>query len=76
MKVAILRKVMVCANDRLEHDVVYSRMAEGWMLENKRDGLVSTHTTFAQAIAAMELAARFNSSGYSWTITDNPYWGD
>jgi hypothetical protein len=71
-----LRKQMIVVNDNLKHDICFSRMADGWMLENERDGLVSIHNTFAQAIIALEKAVGLNGSGYDWEVKLNPYGGD
>jgi hypothetical protein len=69
-----MRKLMICANDHRNHDVCFTRMGNGWMLENERDGLVSIHETLPQALEAMFKATL--STGLTWSVKDNPYGGD
>lgn len=66
--------VMFHANNRSQHTICYSRMANGWMLENPRDGLVSIHPTFKEASEKLEAVSFSNPE--SWTISVNPYAGD
>lgn len=67
-------RVMFHANNRSQHTICYSRMAEGWMLENPDKGLISIHPTFAEASAKLEAISFSNPE--SWTISVNPYMGD
>lgn len=76
MKALKLRNLMIEAGDPLRHDVCFSRMGQGWILENERDGLVSIHDTAVQALTAMQKAVGLNGSTWDWNVKDNPYSGD
>lgn len=66
--------VMFHANNRSEHTICYSRMANGWMLENPDVGLIEIFPTFNEAATKLEAISFSNPE--SWTISVNPYNGD
>lgn len=84
----LLRNTMFEANDPLKHDVCWSDIANGWMLENEEVGLISTHRHLCEALTKMHaITGEYWTKGgdteeykmrvpNTWTVSANPYNGD
>lgn len=66
--------VMFLANDANDHDIAYSRIAGGWMLENRERGHIRTLPNLVAALSELERVSGNRASQF--TIVDNPYHGD
>ena len=66
-----VKSIMFLAHDILGHSVCWSGIANKWMVENKRDGLIVQCDNLPKALAEMQ--ERVLTEAVLWSIVDNPY---
>lgn len=78
---APLKSISIHANDPPGHSVCWSEIADGWIVENERQGIIKVHSDLCSALhhlavaTTIKLAYRdaIKTPQTLWSVRDNPY---